>query len=89
VLIAVGGAEQSRVDTILPPSVSVSIEKLNEVMEKARMIDNAAELALRLQALPGAPGYSVKYLCPEGETHVTLPSVVYAKSLILAFPPKA
>jgi predicted alpha/beta superfamily hydrolase len=89
VLIAVGGTEQSRLDTILPPSVSVSIETLNEVMEKARMVDNAAELAARLQAVAGAPGYTVKYLCPEGETHVTLPSVVYAKALQLAFPPKA
>jgi predicted alpha/beta superfamily hydrolase len=89
VLIAVGGTEQSRVDSILPPSVSVSMDKLNEVMEKARMVDNAAELAARLQALPGAAGYAVKYLCPEGETHVTLPSVVYAKALALAFPPKS
>jgi hypothetical protein len=37
--------------------------------------------------LAGAPGYAVRYLCPEGETHVTLPSVVYAKALQLAFPP--
>jgi enterochelin esterase-like enzyme len=89
VLIAVGATEQSRVEAILPASVSVSLARLNEVMERARMVDNAAELAARLQALPGAPGYTVKYLCPAGETHVTLPSVVYAKALQLAFPPKA
>jgi predicted alpha/beta superfamily hydrolase len=87
VLIAVGATEQTRPDSILPPSVSVSLEKIHEVQDKARMVDNAAELAARLQALAGAPGYTVRYLCPEGETHVTLPSVVYAKALQLAFPP--
>jgi len=86
VLIAVGATEQTPPDTILPPSVSVDLKKLQHVADKARMVDNAAELAERLQALAGASGYTVRYLCPEGETHVTLPSVVYAKALQLAFP---
>ena len=89
VLIAVGATEQTRPDVILPSSVSVSLEKIHEVLDKARMVDNAAELAARLQALTGAPGYTLRYHCPEGETHVTLPSVVYAKALQMAFPPLA
>jgi predicted alpha/beta superfamily hydrolase len=89
VMIAVGSTEQTPPDLILPPSVSVSIEELRAAAVKSRMVDNAAELAARLQGLQGAPGFTVRYLCPEGETHVTLPSVVYAKALSLAFPAKA
>jgi predicted alpha/beta superfamily hydrolase len=89
VMIAMGSTEQTPPDVILPPSVKVTVEELRASVVKARMVDNAAELAARLHALPGARGYTVKYLCPEGETHVTLPSVVYARALILAFPPKA
>lgn len=41
------------------------------MMQAARMVDNARELATRLKALSGAKGYEVRYTVFAGETHNT------------------
>ena len=53
-----------------------------------RMVDNAAELAMRLQALSGAPGYIVRWFCPSDEDHMTVPFAAFRPALGLAFPPQ-
>jgi hypothetical protein len=40
-------------------------------MARFRMVDNARDLAGRLKALPGGPGYEVRYTLFPEETHLT------------------
>jgi uncharacterized protein len=58
VFIGVGGEEQ-------PPTVASSAEY--------RMVDNATELATRLQALKGAGGYQVESKVFPGQSHMSVP----------------
>ena len=39
----------------------------------ARMVDNASELAARLSALKGAPGYKVESKWFAGQSHMSVP----------------
>lgn len=58
VFIGVGGDEQ-------PPTIASSAEY--------RMIDNTTELAARLTALEGAPGYKVESKVFPGQSHMSVP----------------
>jgi predicted alpha/beta superfamily hydrolase len=57
VLLTVGGDEQRLPD--LPPALADKRAAIAESIDSARMIDNCTELAARLKALRGAPGYEV------------------------------
>lgn len=87
IFIAMGGLEQTPPDSIQPQMVTAELEKVREIGRKARMVDNAAELYDRLKAIPGGPGYAVRYVCVPGETHMTTPPIVYPAALAMAFPP--
>jgi len=50
-------------------------------------VDEAAELAARLRALPGAAGYAVQWLCPPQQTHLSVPFALFGRALDLAFGP--
>jgi uncharacterized protein len=85
--LAVGGLEQTMPKVILPEGVNVGgWDKMADTLVKARMIDNCAELAARLSSLVATTGFEIQYHCPEGETHLTTPPVVYPKALAMAFP---
>lgn len=86
VFIAMGGLEQTPVEAIQPELITAELAKIHEVGRKARMVDNAAELYERLNAIPGGPGYAVRYVCVPGETHMTTPPIVYPAALAMAFP---
>lgn len=55
VLITVGGQEQDVPD--LPPAMAALRPKIEGLIAKARMVDNARDLAARLQGLNGKPPY--------------------------------
>jgi predicted alpha/beta superfamily hydrolase len=68
--IGVGEAEQTP-----PPrgEGGLSRDQTAERTAIARMVDNAAELAARLAALPGGAGYRVEYALLPGQTHMSAP----------------
>lgn len=47
--------------------------QIAERLAVSRMVDNAAELAARLAAIPGAPGFAVAFERFEGQTHTNVP----------------
>ena len=53
---------------MLPPHTP-NPEPMMKMVAYARMVDNARDLAARLKALKGGPGYEVRYAIFEGETH--------------------
>jgi predicted alpha/beta superfamily hydrolase len=57
VLITVGALEQQM--PVLPPSMAALKPQIEVLVAKARMVDNARDLAARLQALQGQPPYKV------------------------------
>lgn len=70
VYIGVGGEEQTP-PTKLPPGYTA--EQAQALTANARMVDNASELAARLKALKGAPGYSVESKVFPGQSHMSVP----------------
>jgi len=69
-LITSNGWEQAEDSPELPPSGEARAKAVAE-MTAVRMVDNARELAARLQALKGAGGYEVRYVVFPQETHRT------------------
>lgn len=69
-LITSSSWEQAEDSPDLPPSGEARAKEMAE-MNAERMVDNARELAARLQALKGAPGYQVRYVVFPQETHRT------------------
>lgn len=68
ILITSDGWEQRTEGLDLPPEADKRA-LIASGIAAARMVDNARELAERLKALPGAPGYEVKYALFSDETH--------------------
>jgi predicted alpha/beta superfamily hydrolase len=87
VFLAVGGLEQSLPRHPAPGMTSAEVAELAGQIAALRMVDEAAELAARLQALPGAAGYVVQWLCPPEETHLSVPFALFGRALDLAFGP--
>jgi predicted alpha/beta superfamily hydrolase len=84
VFIAVGGREQTP-PAALPAGHPGPLEDLVAAVHAQRAVDHVAELADRLRALSGAPGYELRYSCPPDETHMSVPFVVFGAALDLAF----
>lgn len=84
VLILVGSKEQE-VPQRLPPGTTR--EHMEKMMSEARMVDNARELAARLQPIEGGPGYSVRFHVLEGEDHLTAVSASIGQALAFALNP--
>ena len=66
VLVTSAGWEQD--EHMIPHGMPKS-DALMKMVAGARMIDNARELAERLKALKGGPGYQVRYAVFDSETH--------------------
>jgi predicted alpha/beta superfamily hydrolase len=86
VYIGVGALEQAP-RTSLPPGSTASLAAVNAAIADERHVDDAAELAARLRALPGPPGYRVQHACLAGESHMSVPFAALAAALDLAFGP--
>jgi uncharacterized protein len=68
ILITSDGWEQGPESPDVPPSGPARADYIKDTNE-ARMVDNARELATRLQAVKGSPGYKVQYALFPQETH--------------------
>jgi len=84
IFIGVGGAEQQPPTR---PMAGLTLEHMAELNELERMVDNAADLAARLAALTGGPGYKVEYCLLEGQTHMSAPWAGLNAMLDFALPP--
>lgn len=70
IFIGVGGEEQTP-PVKLPPGYTA--EQAATLTARARMVDNSKELAARLAALKGAPGYRVETRVFPGQSHMSVP----------------
>lgn len=90
VYIGVGEYEQDVVTKLvgaqMPSGKVLTHDMLAAEMTRCRMIGNAADLATRLAALPGAEGYSVKFDVFPGESHGTAIAAALRPALDIAFP---
>jgi hypothetical protein len=68
-LITSDGWEQGPESPDVP--LGAKHDEMMKELNAARMVDNAHELATRLQAIKGAPGYQVRYALFPQETHNT------------------
>lgn len=84
VLLTVGGNESTPPKKI-PPSWGMSAVQVDTALRRARMVENAAELAARLKALRGNPGYLVDYAIFEQQDHGISPWPALGRGISFAF----
>jgi predicted alpha/beta superfamily hydrolase len=70
VFIGVGGREQTP-PAVAPPGMTP--EEVHREVAEAAMIDNARDLAARLKATAGAPGWTVDFKVFEARSHMAAP----------------
>jgi len=80
IFVGVGGLEQSITD----PAHS---QALKDEIAANRMIDNARELSVRLEAMKAAPGYAVRFRAYDGRTHLGVPWAALDDLIAFALPP--
>jgi uncharacterized protein len=81
VLILVGAEEQDPPAT-LPPGMTRP--QMKRLLAQARMVDNSHELAERLGAIKGKPGYSVRFHSLDDEDHLTVVPTSISRTLAFA-----
>jgi uncharacterized protein len=84
VLLTVGGNESTPPKTV-PPSWGMSAAEVDTAMRRARMVKNTAELAARLKALRGGPGYIVDYAIFDQQDHGFSPWPALGRGISFAF----
>jgi predicted alpha/beta superfamily hydrolase len=85
VLITVGALEQTRGKFGALPGISA--ERLEEMMRRCKMIDNARELVAELRTIQGPPGYRVQFQEFEGETHMSVVAATIGRAISFALEP--
>ena len=81
VLITIGGTEQ---DAPTKPAAGLTLAKTNQMLGRARMVDNARDLAARLTQLKGREGYEVAFQAFEAEDHMSVLSAAITRGLAFA-----
>ncbi len=81
VLILVGADEQDPPPD-LPPGMTRP--QMKRLLTRARMVDNARELAERLAQIKGKPGYSVRFHALDDEDHLTVVPTSISRTLAFA-----
>jgi ferri-bacillibactin esterase len=84
VLVTIGEHEQ---DPPKVPPPGMSPEEVRELVEHARMVENALELGARLAALKGADGYDARFHCFEGEDHLSAMAAAAGRAVDFALRP--
>jgi hypothetical protein len=59
-------------------------EQFVRLVNEARMVDNARELADRLGKVEGGPGYAVRFDSLAGETHISVVPAMVSRGLVFA-----
>ena len=83
IFFTVGGDEQKVPD---PIPMGLTRQAAEAILAESRTVDYTRELATRLSAVSGAPGYAVKLRVFEGENHLTVmfPSIISSLEFALA-----
>jgi predicted alpha/beta superfamily hydrolase len=76
------GAEEQAMPAVIPPTMTA--EMLEVMLAQARMVDNARELAERLGAVAGGPGYTVRYTAFDAEDHMSVVPGAISRALVFA-----
>lgn len=84
VLITIGEFEQ---DPPKVPPPGMTMEAVADLVEYARMVDNALELGARLAALKGHAGYEGRFHCFEGEDHLSAMAAAIGRAVDFALRP--
>jgi predicted alpha/beta superfamily hydrolase len=84
VFIGVGSREQTPPARV-PPGFGGTLEDIKLNVARSRMVDEARELAMRLQSLAGAPAFTVRWSLGADESHLTIPFMAFRPALDLAF----
>ena len=84
VLITVGVREQEAPTTPLP---GMSRAQMETLVSQSRMVDNARELAARLQQIDSGPGRQVRFQAFEDEDHLTVVPASIGRALAFALRP--
>ncbi len=84
VLLTVGGTE-STPPKVIPPSWGMSAAEVDTALQRARMVENAAELAARLKTLRGHAGYLIDYAIFDEQDHGISPWPALGRGISFAF----
>jgi enterochelin esterase-like enzyme len=79
------GSNESTAPTIIPPGWGMSAAELDTALQRARMVQNVAELAARLKALRGNEGYVVDYAVFDQQDHGISPWPAIGRGIPFAF----
>jgi predicted alpha/beta superfamily hydrolase len=79
------GSNESTAPTIIPPGWGMSAAELDTALQRARMVQNVAELAARLKALRGNEGYVVDYAVFDQQDHGISPWPAIGRGISFAF----
>jgi predicted alpha/beta superfamily hydrolase len=79
--ITIGANEQ---DAPVTPPPGMTLADAEERIRRARMVDNAAELAERLRQVDGGPGYAARFQLFESEDHLTAVAPSINRALVFA-----
>ncbi len=85
VLLTVGG-EESTAPKVVPPSWGMSTAEVDIALQRARMVENASELASRLAALRGKKQLVVKFAVFDQQDHGISPWPALGRGISFAFP---
>jgi predicted alpha/beta superfamily hydrolase len=83
-LICVGGKESTPLESV-PAGAGVTLERANELIRTARMVEEAQGLAERLAASKGLPGYHVEGAVLPAESHQSAPFAAMSRAIRFAF----
>jgi hypothetical protein len=83
--VSPGGFNESTAPTIIPPGWGMSAAELDIALQRARMVQNVAELAARLKALRGNEGYVVDYAVFDQQDHGISPWPAIGRGIPFAF----
>jgi len=81
------GGEESTPPNKVPTSWGIDANALNELLRRARMVENGAELVAWLKSLVGAPGFIVEdYVVFDKLDHSAAAWAALARGIPFAFP---
>ena len=85
VLLTVGG-EESTAPKVVPSNWGMSAAEVDSALQRARMVENVRELAVRLTALRASTGYVAQYAVFDQQDHGISPWPALGRGISFAFP---
>jgi uncharacterized protein len=80
------GSDESTAPRVVPPNWGMSAAEVGTALRRARMVDNAGELAARLKVLQGSAGYVADYAVFDQQDHGISPWPALGRGISFAFP---